>query len=104
MAGMQHGDQTHMQHAAMPGMQMQNDATSELLMRQASGTSMNPAAAPMHMTMTQSGDWMLMLHGLAFVNQVMQSGPRGGDKLFSTNWMMGMSTRQGSRTLRRSLW
>src|SRR5437763_12718971 len=25
MAGMQHGDQTHMQHAAMPGMQMQND-------------------------------------------------------------------------------
>ena len=93
MAGMQHGDQTHMQHAAMPGMQMQNDATSELLMRQASGTSMNPAAAPMHMTMTQSGDWMLMLHGLAFVNQVMQSGPRGGDKLFSTNWMMGMADR-----------
>jgi len=41
-------------------------------------TGMNPAAAPMHMAMTQHGDWMLMLHGLAFVNQVIQSGPRGG--------------------------
>jgi hypothetical protein len=70
-----------------------SDATSELLMRQASGTSLNPAAAPMHMIMTQRGDWMLMLHGLAFINQVVQSGPRGQDKLFSTNWMMGMAER-----------
>src|ERR1019366_2356854 len=96
-AGMQHGthDMAGMQHDAhdMGGMQMQSDATSELLMRQASGTSMNPAAAPMHMAMTQHGDWMRMLHGLAFVNQVVQSGPRGGDKLFSTNWIMGMADR-----------
>lgn len=81
------------EHAAIPGMDMQSDATSELLMRQASGTSMNPAAAPMHMSMWQHGDWMLMLHGLAFVNQVWQSGPRGDDKLFSTNWLMGMADR-----------
>src|SRR3954469_15371896 len=73
----------------MPGMNMTSDATADFLMRQASGTSMNPAAAPMHMTMTQSRDWMLMLHGLAFVNQVVQSGPRGDDKLFSTNWIKG---------------
>jgi len=77
----------------MGGMQMQSDATSELLMRQASGTSMNSAAAPMHMTMTQRGDWMLMLHGLAFVSQVVQSGPRGDDRFFSTNWIMGMADR-----------
>jgi Cu/Ag efflux protein CusF len=77
----------------MAGMQMQRDATGELLMRQASGVSMNPAAAPMHMTMSQHGDWMLMLHGLAFVNQVVQSGPRGDDKFFSTNWIMGMADR-----------
>jgi Cu/Ag efflux protein CusF len=80
---------------AMPhphaGMQMTTDAAADFLMRQASGTSMNPGAAPMHMTMTQYGDWMLMLHGLAFVNQVVQSGPRGDDKLFSTNWVMGMA-------------
>jgi Cu/Ag efflux protein CusF len=97
-AGMQHPD-THSQPPAthemhdMAGMKMTSDATSELLMRQASGTSMNPAAAPMHMAMTHYGDWMLMLHGLAFINQVVQSGPRGGDKLFSTNWIMGMADR-----------
>jgi len=87
-----------MQHAthgsamgAMP--MMKTDATSDLLMRQASGTGMNPAAAPQHMTMTEYRDWMLMLHGQAFVNQVVQSGPRGGDKFFSTNWIMGMADR-----------
>jgi hypothetical protein len=89
---------------AMSGMQM-TDVTSELLMRQSSGTSMNPAAAPMHMAMTQQGDWMLMLHGLGFVNQVVQSGPRGGDKLFSTNWIMGMAERPigGGHLLLRSM-
>src|SRR5205814_6071426 len=66
------------EHGAMGGMKtMVSDATSDFLMRQASGTSMNPAAAPMHMTMTQQGDWRLMLHGQAFINQVVQSGPRG---------------------------
>ncbi|HKR64918.1 MAG TPA: hypothetical protein VJZ00_14385 [Thermoanaerobaculia bacterium] len=69
------------------------DSTQDLLMRQSSGTAMNPAAAPSHMLMTQRGDWMLMLHGLAFVTQVEQSGPRGADKLFSTNWLMGMASR-----------
>lgn len=77
---------------AMPGMNMLADMTAAFLMRQVSGTSMNPAAAPMHMAMTQYHDWMLMLHGLAFINQAEQSGPRGGDKLFSTNWIMGMAS------------
>src|SRR5437763_2208783 len=71
----------------MPPMEMHShmhmDDTSNFLMRQASGTGMNPEAAPMHMTMIHSGDWLLMLHGLAFISQVEQSGPRGGDKLFS---------------------
>jgi hypothetical protein len=80
MAGMKH-DATH-------------DAVASFLMRQASGTSMNPAAAPEHMHMVQSGDWMLMLHGSAFLNQVWQTGARGGDKLFSTNWFMGMAERK----------
>src|SRR3954454_21646274 len=77
----------------MPGMNMTSNATEDFLMRQASGTSMNPAAAPMHMMMLQSGDWMLVLNGLAFVNQVVQSAPRGDDKLFSTIWIMGMAER-----------
>ena len=77
----------------MPGMSMKSDPTADFLMRQASGTSMNPAAAPMHMAMMQYGDWMLMLHGLGFISEVVQSGPRGEDKLFSTNWIMGMADR-----------
>ncbi len=71
-----------------------HDAVAGFLMRQASGTSMNPAAAPAHMHMIQAGDWMVMLHGSAFLNQVWQGGPRGGDKLFSTNWVMGMADRK----------
>jgi len=89
----------------MPGMKMTTDPTADFLMRQASGTSMNPAAEPMPMAMTQYGDWMLMLHGLAFVNQVVQSGPRGDNKLFSTNWIMGMADRKlgGGHLLLRSM-
>lgn len=86
---MQH-DMNQMTHGSM---NMAEDPASDFLMRQASGTGMNPAAAPMHMTMSQQGDWTLMLHGLAFINQVSESGPRGDDKLFSTNWMMGMAER-----------
>lgn len=81
---------------SMKGMKMpmmKSDPTSDFLMRQASGTSMNPAAAPEHMLMTQRGQWMLMLHELAFINQVVESGPRGADKFFSTNWLMGMADR-----------
>ena len=79
--------------------------TSDLLMRQASGTAMNPAAAPMQMAMFHRGDWMLMLHGAAFVSQVVQSGPRGDDKLFSTNWIMGSAERPlgGGRLMLRSM-
>jgi hypothetical protein len=89
----------------MQAMPMASDATSAFLMRQASGTSMNPAAAPMDMTMTERGGWTLMLHGLAFINQVEQSGPRGKDKLFSTNWIMGMAGRPlgGGHLLVRSM-
>jgi len=72
---------------------MMHDPVSTFLMRQTSGTAMNPTAAPMHMTMTHQGDWMLMAHGLAFVSGVVQSGPRGGDKVFSTNWVMGTAQR-----------
>ena len=84
---------------------MSSDPTADLLMRQASGSSMNPAAAPMHMSMAQYGDWMLMLHGQAFISQVVESGPRGDDKLFSTNWIMGMASRPlgGGQLMLRSM-
>jgi hypothetical protein len=82
-----------------------------------SGTSVEPASTPISMIMPQHGSWMLMLHGAAFITDNQQhaasnpTGPspatceqfnapclpavaRGGDKFFSTNWLMPMAMRQ----------
>src|SRR5207247_4624745 len=71
------------------------DLAQDVLMQQASGTSLNPAAAATHMkmSMTTFDKWMLMFHGQAFLNQVVQTGSRGADGFFSTNWVMGMAER-----------
>jgi hypothetical protein len=45
----------------------------------------------MAMLMSMKGKWMLMLHGQAFLNMLQQSGSRGSDKVFSTNWFMTMA-------------
>ena len=58
------------------------------LMGLASGTSANPASYPMPMLMKQIASWNAMFMGTAFVSDIQQSGPRGGDKLYSTNWFM----------------
>ncbi|MEO8218654.1 MAG: hypothetical protein ABI718_16380 [Acidobacteriota bacterium] len=81
------------------------DETAANLMRQASGTSTNPEAAPMPMQMFRKNDWTLMLHGSAFINQTWQRGPRGADKFFSTNWIMGMADRKlgGGHLMLRSM-
>jgi hypothetical protein len=94
-----------------------------------SGTSAEPASTPASMLMRSYRGWMLMLHGSAFVTDTQQhaaphpSSPssatcqqfevpctspvvRGGDKLFSTNWIMPMAMRQlgpGQLTLRTML-
>jgi hypothetical protein len=68
-----------------------------------SGTSAEPNATPIPMLMTQKGPWMLMFHANAFVNDIQQTGPRGADKFFSTNWFMPMAQRYlgpGRLTLR----
>jgi hypothetical protein len=62
----------------------------------ASGTSIEPKAtsesAPMiHKTV---GDWIFMFHANAFVADIQQSGPRGGDKFFVSNWFMPMLARK----------
>src|SRR5215471_12568042 len=46
------------------------------------------------MIMVEKGSWMLMFHGEFFLNFQQQSGPRGYDKLFSTNWFMPMAQRR----------
>lgn len=67
---------------------------SMYLMRLDSGTSLNPLAWPMPMLMQRKGSWTLMYMGQAFLMDTQQSGARGGDKLYSTNW--GMASAQHS--------
>jgi hypothetical protein len=59
-----------------------------------SGTSLEPMATQTPMLMRQQRGWMLMLHGNGFLVDEQQSGPRGNDKFFSTNWFMGMAQRE----------
>ena len=67
-----------------------------------SGTSIEPASTPVSMLMRNYRGWMLMLHGSAFIADTQQQAStnpstgdeRGGDKLFSTNWLMPMAMRQ----------
>jgi hypothetical protein len=62
-----------------------------------SGTSAEPASTRAPMLMKMRGSWMLMFHGNAFVLGQQQSGPRGGDKFFSVNWLMPMAQREIGR-------
>lgn len=79
-------DQSTMQ---MQGMQMQDMNPAEMfLMNLSSGTAMNPPAWPMPMARKPFGSWTTMFMAQAFLNETQQSGPRGGDKLYSTNWFM----------------
>lgn len=71
-----------------------------------SGTDVEPISTPFEMLMTTKGEWTLMFHGEAFLADIQQSGPRGRDKLFSTNWLMPMAQRRvggGILTLRTML-
>jgi hypothetical protein len=68
-----------------------------LFHQQASGTSLMPASTPMEMRMFSAGNWHVMLHGVAFVTDLQQSGPRGGDDQFSTNWIMAAASRRLGR-------
>ena len=98
---------------SMPGMDMPMDMSKPpntfiglVEQHNSSGTSIEPATSPDPMLMTMKNNWMLMFHGVAFLNSQQQSGPRGTDKLFSTNWMMGMARHDlgsGKLTLRAML-
>jgi hypothetical protein len=73
--------------AALTAAQDMNPAGMSL-MNLASGTSANPESSPMPMIMSRFGGWTGMFMGTAFVVDTQQSGPRGGDKLYSANWFM----------------
>ncbi len=61
------------------------------------------AAAPMEMLTTSKGPWNLSLHANAFGIYTDQTGPRGRDKIFSTNYVMPQASRKlglGTLTVR----
>ncbi len=98
MAGMDHHAMSMQMTGASLAEQVQNHDTS--------GTSVEPDSTPTPMLMTTKGAWTLMFHGVAFLSDIQQTGPRGHDKLFSVNWFMPMAQRRlgrGTLTLRTML-
>ncbi len=97
----QSGDKDKSAHSmpamSMSSMQMGAKPTTliqEITQHTTSGTSAEPNSTPVPMLMTMKGSWTLMLHGVAFLNVDQQTGPRGADKVFSTNWFMPMAQRK----------
>ncbi len=89
-----------MDMSQMPGMQMDQDQSmnmqpqnfiQEILQHDSSGTSAQPDSTPVPMLMTKKDQWNLMFHANVFVLDEQQTGSRGSDKFFSTNWFMGMA-------------
>jgi hypothetical protein len=64
------------------------------LMETVSGTAVNPASWPMPMLMNHYGSWNTTLMGEGFLIDTQQSGSRGGDKFYSSNWLMGSAQRR----------
>src|SRR5580692_1460734 len=82
----------------MPGPMADMNPAAMSLMNLASGTSANPAAWQMPMLMAHLGSWNTMFMGTAFIVDTQQSGPRGGDKLYSPNeFMVAAGHRVGAK-------
>jgi hypothetical protein len=96
-------DMEHMKHGKTMEMNMGETPTTfieEIESHSSSGSDAQPNSTPTSMLMSMKGNWMLMLHGVAFLSEQQQSGERGGDKFFSTNWVMPMAQRKfGKSTL-----
>jgi len=58
---------------------------------QSAGTSIEPKSTSESNPMVHDeiGNWTVMFHANAALVSVQQTGPRGGDKLYSSNWFMG---------------
>jgi hypothetical protein len=94
--GLEDGPSMQMGQTGLMSMQgMQPQTFVQAIARHAtSGTSAEPDSTPAPMLMVRKGAWMLMFHANVFVLDLQQSSPRGGDKFFSTNWLMPMAQRE----------
>jgi len=88
-------DMPGMQHSSMDEQPM--TFINKILLHDTAGTSAQPNSIDEPMIMHARGKWMFMFHGVAFLSALQQSGPRGYDKVFSTNWFMPMAQRQIGR-------
>jgi hypothetical protein len=88
-----HAASGHEQHAGASSL----NAAGQYLFGQSSGTAVQPAAWPMPMVMSRFGGWTLMWMGQVFVVATQQTGPRGGDKVYSANWGMVAGARSVGR-------
>jgi hypothetical protein len=68
------------------------NSTGMFLMDNSSGTALNPKAWEMPMVARNRAGWNGMFMASAFLADIQQSGPRGGDKLFSPNWFMASAS------------
>ena len=77
-----------MDHSAM-GHEHPVTLIETILQHVDSGTDVEPPSLGHHAWMFSRGKWDFMVHGVVFVNDAQQSGPRGGDKFFGESWFMG---------------
>jgi len=84
-------------HQQMAGMNMGEHAPAMPAEHAASGTSVNPRSSPMDMIHKRLGSWTFMFHGIAFLTEEQQTGPRGADKFFAPNWFMGDASHAAGR-------
>jgi hypothetical protein len=63
-------------------------ASMSMMAPMASGTSWLPQSSAVRGTQIMAGDWMLMLHGVAYGQYTNQQGRRGGWQFGSINWLM----------------
>jgi len=91
-SAMNHGEMAHaaMKHGAMA---MHGLLGGYGMSREASGTSWQPQAAPHSAIHLMADDWMVMLHGRVSGIADWQSGPRGGDQVFSSSMAMAMASK-----------
>jgi len=76
------------------------------MQRESSGTAWQPDTSEHMGLMNETGDWMLMAHGVVNLVADHQSGSRGDDKIFPSGMLMGMARRplgNGTLQLRASL-
>ncbi len=105
----QMGDQQKSGDQQMQGMEMgmKSDSFIDLILNHSTaGTGAEPNSTPFEMLMTSKHGWMLMFHGVGFLADIQQTGPRGNEKLFGPNWIMPMAQHKlgkGTLTLRTML-